>query len=42
MILKKDQKKIFGGLKRLFGEDTFGGFKTDPILTTAWWRRRYP
>lgn len=36
------QKKIFGDLRRLFGETVYPGqCVTDPIDRDAWWRRRF-
>lgn len=34
------QREIFGDIRRLFGETSLPSYCTDPILPTAWWRRR--
>ena len=34
------QRQIFGDIRRLFGETCLPSYCTDPILPTAWWRRR--
>ena len=33
-----EQKKVFGDLKLLFGEATYGGYQTPPTAQDAWWR----